>query len=84
MRLPYAVATNSLPRLLGIGCAAACLLLAGCSTFEAGTPKAAVNYREPPAANAENHTGSLEQVITVEPALIGAPSGRGAEERWNE
>ena len=57
------VVTNSLPRLLGIGCAAAYLVLAGCSTYEAGTPKAAVNYREPAAAQTEDHTGSLEQVI---------------------
>ena len=64
LALPFnVVATNSLPRLLGIGCAAAYLVLAGCSTYEAGTPKAAVNYREPAAAQTEDHTGSLEQVI---------------------
>jgi hypothetical protein len=57
------VATNSLPRLLGIGCAAAYLLLAGCSTFASGTPNASVNYREPAAAQTEDHSGSLEQVI---------------------
>jgi hypothetical protein len=63
LALPFnVVATNSLPRLLGIGCAAAYLVLAGCSTNEAGTPKAAVNYREP-AAQTEDHTGSLEQDI---------------------
>jgi hypothetical protein len=57
------VATNSLPRMLGIGCAAAYLLLAGCSTYEAGTPKAAVNYHEPSATKTETHVRSLEQVI---------------------
>ncbi|MEY2604069.1 MAG: hypothetical protein QOH31_1860 [Verrucomicrobiota bacterium] len=31
--------------------------------MEAGTPKSAVNYQEPPAAKTENHTRSLEQVI---------------------
>jgi outer membrane PBP1 activator LpoA protein len=66
MRLPYAVGrvfTSSLPRRLSIACAAASLVLGGCSTYEAGTPKAAVNYQEPPAAKTENHVRSLEQVI---------------------
>jgi len=66
MRLPYAVSrvvASSLPRRLGIGCAAASLVLGACSTYEAGTPKAAVNYREPLEAKTENHTRSLEQVI---------------------
>jgi hypothetical protein len=66
MRLPYAVSrvfASSLPRRLGIVCAAASLVLGGCSTYEAGTPKAAVNYREPSAAKTENHVRSLEQVI---------------------
>ena len=57
------VTTNSLPRLLGVGCTAALLLLGGCSTFEGSTPKAAVNYREPAAAQTEDHPRSLEQVI---------------------
>ena len=57
------IATNRLPRLLGIGCAAAYLTLAGCSAFEAGTPKAAVNYRESSDAQTENQPRSLEQVI---------------------
>jgi hypothetical protein len=66
MRLPYTVSrlvTTSLPRRLGIVCAAASLVLGGCSTYEAGTPKAAVNYRNPTAAEPENHVRSLEQVI---------------------
>jgi hypothetical protein len=66
MRLAYpfnVVATTSLPRLLSIGCAAAFLVLAGCSAYEADTPKASVNFREPPAAQTENHVRSLEQVI---------------------
>jgi hypothetical protein len=50
MRLPYPdsrVFAGSLPRRLSIACAAAFLVLGGCSTFDAGTPKAAVNYQEP-------------------------------------
>ncbi|MGA8476799.1 MAG: hypothetical protein WB696_02455 [Chthoniobacterales bacterium] len=65
MRLPYAVGrvfTSSLPRRLSIACAAASLVLGGCSTYEAGTPKTAVNYQEP-AVKTENHVRSLEQVI---------------------
>jgi hypothetical protein len=60
------VVTNSLPRLVGIGCAAAYLTLAGCSTYEAGTPNSAVNYRNPSEANTEDHARSLEQVIKDE------------------
>jgi len=66
MRLPYAVSrvfATRLPRRLSIACAAASLVLGGCSTYEAGTPKAAVNYQESPAAKTENHVRSLEQVI---------------------
>jgi outer membrane PBP1 activator LpoA protein len=66
MRLPYAVSrvvASSLPRRLGIACAAASLVLGGCSTYEAGTPKAAVNYQGTPGAKKENHVRSLEQVI---------------------
>ena len=66
MRLPYAVSrvfASRLPRRLSIACAAASLVLGGCSTYEAGTPKAAVNYQEPRAAKTENHVRSLEQVI---------------------
>jgi hypothetical protein len=39
MRLPYAVSgvvASSLPRRLSIACAAAFLILGGCSTYEAG------------------------------------------------
>ena len=57
------VVTHSLPRLVGLGCAAAYLMVAGCSTYEAGTPKSAVNYQEPSEAKTENHVRSLEQVI---------------------
>jgi len=66
MRIPYAVSkvfASRLPRRLSIACAAAFLVLGGCSTYEAGTPKAAVNYQEPPAPQTENHVRSLEQVI---------------------
>jgi len=38
-------------------------MLGGCSTYEAGTTRAAVNYREPSAAKTENHVRSFEQVI---------------------
>ena len=51
MKLTYAgslIATSSGSRLLGIACTAAALVLAGCSAYEAGTPKAAVNYHGPP------------------------------------
>jgi len=51
MRLSHAVGrvfASSLPRRLSIVSAAASLVLGGCSTYEAGTPKAAVNYQEPP------------------------------------
>jgi len=50
MRIPYAVSrvlASSLPRRLGIAGAAASMVLGGCSTYEAGTPKAAVNYQDP-------------------------------------
>jgi hypothetical protein len=66
MRLPYAVSrvvASSLPPRLSIACAAAFLVLAGCSTYESGTPNAGVNYQEAPAAQTENHVRSLEQVI---------------------
>jgi outer membrane PBP1 activator LpoA protein len=66
MRLPYAVSgvvASSLPRRLSIACAAAFLILGGCSTYEAGTPKAAVNYQGNPEAKEEHHVRSLEQVI---------------------
>jgi len=66
MRIPFAVSrvlASSLPRRLGIACAAASIVLGGCSTYEAGTPKTAVNYHEPSAAKTENHVRSLEQVI---------------------
>jgi hypothetical protein len=66
MRISYAVSrvlASSLSPRLGIACAAISLVLGGCSTYEAGTPKAAVNYREPSAAKTENHVRSLEQVI---------------------
>jgi hypothetical protein len=66
MRIPHAVSrvlASSLPRRLGIACAAASLVLGGCSTYQAGTPKAAVNYQDPSAAKTENHVRSLEQVI---------------------
>jgi outer membrane PBP1 activator LpoA protein len=57
------VISSSLPRRLAIACAAASLVLGGCSTYEAGTPKAAVNYQDTPAEKSENHVRSLEQVI---------------------
>jgi hypothetical protein len=66
MRIPCAVSrvlASSLPRRLGIACVAASLVLGGCSTYEAGTPKAAVNYQDPSAAKTENHVRSLQQVI---------------------
>ena len=54
MKLPNPVrlvVISSLPRLLGLAFGAASLALAGCSTNEAGTPKAGANYIEPrPAA----------------------------------
>jgi hypothetical protein len=66
MKLTYAaslIVNSSWPRLLGIACAAASLALAGCSSYDSGTPKTAVNYHEPPAAETQNHVRSLEQVI---------------------
>jgi hypothetical protein len=66
MRLPYAVSrvvSGSVAQRLGIACAAASLVLGGCSTYDTGTPKAAVNYQEPAAAKTETHVRSLEQVI---------------------
>jgi hypothetical protein len=38
--------TSSLPRLFVLTFGAGCLVLAGCSTNEAGAPKADVNYIE--------------------------------------
>ena len=66
MKIPFAVSgalSGSWPRRLGIACAAASIVLGGCSTYEAGTPKTAVNYQDAPAANTETHVRSLEQVI---------------------
>jgi hypothetical protein len=66
MRLPHAVGrvfARNLPRRLSVACAAAFLVLGGCSTYEAGTPKAAVNYREASAPETGTHYRSLEQVI---------------------
>jgi hypothetical protein len=54
------VVGSCFPRRLGIACAAAFLLLGGCSTYEADTPKAAVNYQDPPAAETGNRC--LEQL----------------------
>jgi PBP1b-binding outer membrane lipoprotein LpoB len=55
------VAGGGLRRRLSIACAAAFLVLGGCSSYD--TPKAAVNYREPPEAKTEHQPRSLEQVI---------------------
>jgi PBP1b-binding outer membrane lipoprotein LpoB len=55
------VAGSGLPRRLSIGCAAAFLVLGGCSSYD--TPKTAVNYREAPEAKTEQQPRSLEQVI---------------------
>jgi outer membrane protein assembly factor BamE (lipoprotein component of BamABCDE complex) len=66
MRLPHAVSrvvARSLPRRLSIACAAVTLALGGCSTYDAGTPKAAVNYQGTPATKTETHVRSLKQVI---------------------
>jgi hypothetical protein len=66
MKLTYAgnlVVTSSWPRLLGIACTATSLVLAGCSSYETSTPKAAVNYHGPPATEKEVHVRSLEDVI---------------------
>jgi hypothetical protein len=66
MRIPNAVSkvfASRLPRRLSIACAGAFLVLGGCSAYDAGTPKAAVNYQEPPASQTEDHARSLEQVI---------------------
>jgi len=51
------VVGSGLPRRLSIACAAAFLLLAGCSSYD--TAKAAVNYREAPEAKTENQPRSL-------------------------
>jgi hypothetical protein len=66
MKLPNAVNrvfAGSFPRRLGIACAAASLALGGCSAYEAGTPKAAVNFQEQPTSQTEDHGRTLEQVI---------------------
>jgi PBP1b-binding outer membrane lipoprotein LpoB len=64
MKLAYPfslVVGSGLPRRLSIACAAAFLVLGGCSAYD--TPKTAVNYREAPEAKTENQPRSLEQVI---------------------
>jgi hypothetical protein len=66
MKLPNAVNrvfAGSFPRRLSIAGAAVSLVLGGCSTYEAGTPNAAVNYREQATSQTEDHGRSLEQVI---------------------
>lgn len=69
MKLVYAVGrifSSSLPRRISVAWTAASLLLGGCSTYAAGTPKGAVNYQEPTTAKTQNHFRSLEQVIKDE------------------
>jgi hypothetical protein len=68
MKLSYAgspVAIGSWLRLLGVACAAASVVLGGCSSYEAGTPKAGVNYHGPSATEPEVHASSLEDVISA-------------------
>ena len=62
MKLPNSVSfvTNNLPRLLGLALGAACLALAGCSTNEAGTPRASVNYIEPHPAVAKQQANDSD------------------------
>ena len=53
------VVTSILSRLLGLAFLATSLALAGCSTNEAGTPKASANYIEPrPAASNQQTSDS--------------------------
>jgi hypothetical protein len=66
MKVIYAgspVFTGRGARLSGIAGAAAFLVLAGCSSYEASTPKAAVNYHGPPATEKEAGPSSIEDVI---------------------
>jgi hypothetical protein len=68
MKLLYAgslVAIGSWPRLLGVACAAASLVLGGCSAYEASTPKAGVNYQGPSATETEVQPRSLEDIISA-------------------
>jgi hypothetical protein len=50
-------------RVSGIAGAAAFLMLAGCSSYEASTRKAAVNYHGSPATENEVDPRSIEDVI---------------------
>ena len=52
------VVTSSLPRLLGLAFGVASLAFAGCSTNEAGTPKAGANYIEPRPALSNQETSA--------------------------
>jgi PBP1b-binding outer membrane lipoprotein LpoB len=64
MKLGYRfniVAGSGLPRQLSVACAAAFLVLGGCSSYD--TPRAAANYREASQVNTEQQPRSLEQVI---------------------
>jgi hypothetical protein len=66
MKLRYAgsqIFIGNGSRLSGIACAAAFLVLAGCSSYEASTPKAAVNYHGPPTTEKEVGPSSIEDVI---------------------
>jgi hypothetical protein len=67
MRLPYAVGrvfASSLPRRLSVACAAVSLVLGGCSTYEAGTPKGSANYIEPrPAASNQQTSFPFQNAI---------------------
>lgn len=68
MKLTYAgrlIAASSGSRLLGITCTAAALVLAGCSAYEAGTPKAGVNYQGNPGTERQVPASSIEDVITA-------------------
>jgi len=50
----------SLPRLLGIAGGAAFLALAGCSTYETGTPKTSANYSEAHPAASDPQTDDAD------------------------
>ena len=66
MKLGYGgslISTGNWSRVLGIAGAAVFLVLAGCSSYEASTPKAAVNYRGNPATEKQVPGGSIEDVI---------------------
>jgi hypothetical protein len=79
MKLFNVVVIGSWPRQLSIACAAVALVLGEGSAYAAGTPKAAVNFWNPPAAT--NQIGAPRAAGQDRPSNGSAPEA--AVNFWN-